>query len=68
PESYSSKYQDLYNRLKGRDIMFSIGSDSHEIESLSNIEIPLRMLEFYELQNNYLRFVNNLEKFFLKQK
>jgi DNA polymerase (family 10) len=66
PHSYSPKYQDLFKRLSQFDIMFSVGSDSHEKESLGNIESVLQMIDYYNLSDNYLKLVNEIRGLFSK--
>ena len=61
PDSYSPKYKELFQRLKDHQIYFSIGSDSHNIESLSDIESPLRMIDYYDLQKNYKQLIRELD-------
>ncbi|NHJ23540.1 MAG: PHP domain-containing protein [Candidatus Lokiarchaeota archaeon] len=66
PHSYSLEYQSFFQKLKERNIQFSIGSDSHELESLLEIETPLRMIEHYNLQDNYQILLEKLKKIPLK--
>jgi DNA polymerase (family 10) len=61
PHSYSTNYEDFFYKLKENQIMFSIGADSHELESLMEIEIPLMMLDRYNLDENFQMLVRNLK-------
>ena len=61
PDSFSPKYKELFQRLKEHQIYFSIGSDSHNVENLFDIEIPLRMIEYYDLQKNYKQLIGELD-------
>ena len=61
PNSYSPKYKELFQRLKDQHIYFSVGSDSHNVDSQSDIEVPLRMIEYYDLQRNYQNLIRELD-------
>jgi len=61
PQFYSRKHEIFYNKLKDSGIKVSIGSDSHHISSLKDIESPYKMIEFYNLEENLKDLIYSLE-------
>lgn len=61
PQFYSQKHEIFYNKLKDSGIKVSIGSDSHHISSLKDIESPYKMIEFYNLEENLKDLIDSLE-------
>jgi len=61
PQYYSQRYRNFFNAIKTAEIMVSIGCDSHDLTSLDNIQEPLEMIQFYNLESNFKRFIKTLE-------
>lgn len=61
PQFYSQRYKGFFNDLKTNKIMVSIGCDSHDLSNLANFNEPLQMIQFYELENNFVRFLDLLK-------
>ena len=59
---YSQKYISFFKLLKERNILVSIGSDSHHISTLKDIEEAYDRVKFYELENNLLNLIQILDK------
>jgi len=62
PQFYSQKYLSFFKQLKERNILVSIGSDSHHISTLKDIEEAYDRVKFYELENNLLNLIQILDK------
>lgn len=60
PQTYARRYERLFELLKKHEIMISIGSDSHELSSIVDIQDPLNMIEYYGLDMNYQKLYNRL--------
>jgi len=59
---YSTKYKNIFfDRLKSKNISVAISSDSHSINELNNIEEPLSMIDYYNLNQNFQKLINSLE-------
>ena len=63
PEFYSPKYEAFFLRLKRDKIPVTVGCDSHRLSRLNDYEEPLKMIEYYFLQNNFQSFLDLLKKF-----
>ena len=59
---YSQKYLSFFKQLKERNILVSIGSDSHHISTLKDLEEAYDRVKFYELENNLLNLIQILDK------
>ncbi len=59
---YSQKYSSFFNQLKERNILVSIGTDSHHIATLKDIEEAYDKIKFYELENNLIDLIQILDK------
>lgn len=59
---YSRRYEIFFKMLKDYDIPVAIGCDSHDLRRLSDIEEPLEMIQYYELEKNYMKFVDLIKK------
>ncbi len=62
PNFYSQRYKFFFKELKAKNILVSIGCDSHDLSTLSNFDEPLQMIQFYDLESNFRRFIEKLEK------
>jgi len=62
PQFYSQKYRSFFKQLKERNILVSIGSDSHHISTLKDIEEAYDRVKLYELEDNLLNLVQKLDK------
>jgi len=62
PQFYSQKYRSFFDRLKERNILVSVGCDSHHISTLKDIEEAYDRIKFYELEDNLLNLVQKLDK------
>ncbi len=62
PQFYSQKYSSFFDRLKERNILVSIGCDSHHISRLKDIEEAYDRIKFYELESNLIDLVQILDK------
>ena len=56
PTYYSRKNEIFLAKLRDNNIPVAIGCDSHSISSINNIEEPLGMIKYYNLESN-LRFL-----------
>ncbi|MFX0082257.1 MAG: PHP domain-containing protein [Candidatus Hodarchaeota archaeon] len=59
---YSQKNQVFFDILRELNIPVAIGCDSHSIKSLNNIEEPLKVIDYYNLENNFKILINLLKK------
>ena len=62
PQFYSQKYHSFFGRLKERNILVSVGCDSHHISTLKDIEEVYDRIKFYELEDNLLNLIQILDK------
>ena len=62
PQFYSQKYRSFFDQLKERNILVSIGCDSHHISTLKDIEEAYDRINFYELENNLIDLIQILDK------
>ncbi|MBY8980046.1 MAG: PHP domain-containing protein [Candidatus Lokiarchaeota archaeon] len=62
PQFYSQKYRSFFDQLKERNILVSIGCDSHHISTLKDIEEVYDRIKFYELESNLLNLIQILDK------
>jgi len=62
PQFYSQKYRSFFDQLKERNILVSIGCDSHHISTLKDIEEVYDRVKFYELESNLLNLIQILDK------
>ena len=62
PQFYSQKYCSFFDKLKERNVLVSIGCDSHQISNLNDIEEPYDRIKFYELESNLIDLVQILDK------
>lgn len=60
PSFYSPQYKIFFEKLKEFGISVAIGCDSHNLSSLDNFEEPLEMIQYYNLETNLERFIDNL--------
>lgn len=61
PQFYSQRYKNFFYKLKTNQIMVSIGCDSHDLSSLANFYEPIDMIQFYELEANFAKFIELLK-------
>ncbi|MFX1311256.1 MAG: PHP domain-containing protein [Promethearchaeota archaeon] len=57
---YSLKNKLFFKKLKESNIPVAIGCDSHKINNLDNIEEPIEMIKYYNLENNFQMFIDKL--------
>ncbi len=62
PQFYSRKYRSFFDQLKERNVLISIGCDSHHISTLKDIEEAYDRIKFYELESNLIDLVQILDK------
>ncbi|MFX1572039.1 MAG: PHP domain-containing protein [Promethearchaeota archaeon] len=64
--SYSSYYslqnKIFFEKLKENSIPVAIGCDTHNINNLDNIEEPIEMISYYNLENNFRILINKLNQ------
>jgi len=58
---YSRQNEIFFAKLRENDIPVGIGCDSHSISSLNDIEEPLEMIKYYNLESNLRILINSLE-------
>ena len=61
---YSTKYAPFFQKIKERKVAVSIGCDSHTLLNVGDIEDPLIAIENYDLMENFLTFLTELDKRF----
>ncbi len=62
PQFYSRKYRSFFDQLKERNVLISIGCDSHHISTLKDIEEAYDRIKFYELESNLIDLIQILDK------
>jgi len=60
-EYFSKKNELFFKKLKEHNIYIAIGSDAHNLNGLDFIEEPLKMIEIYNLENNFKLFLERLK-------
>jgi len=60
-EYFSRKNELFFMKLKEHNIYVAIGSDAHNSNGLDFIEEPLKMIEIYNLENNFKLFLERLK-------
>ncbi|MFX1501668.1 MAG: PHP domain-containing protein [Promethearchaeota archaeon] len=58
---YSPRYKRFFDKLREYEIPVAIGCDSHNLNTLNNIEEPLEMIKYYNLERNFELLINVLE-------
>ncbi|MBY8986457.1 MAG: PHP domain-containing protein [Candidatus Lokiarchaeota archaeon] len=61
PSYYSRQNEIFFEKLRENNIPVAIGCDSHSVSSLNNIEEPLEMIKYYNLENNLQYLISILE-------
>ena len=61
PQGYSRRNELFFQKLRNTVVKVSIGCDSHDLNNLDNINEPLEMINFYELQPNYSMLIEELK-------
>jgi len=61
PTYYSRQNEVFFAKLRDNNIPVAIGCDSHNISSLNDIEEPLDMIKYYNLESNLRNLISNLE-------
>jgi histidinol phosphatase-like PHP family hydrolase len=61
PFYYSRQNEIFFAKLRDNNIPVAIGCDSHSISSLNNIEEPLEMIKYYNLEKNLQILIKTLE-------
>ena len=62
PQFYSRKYRSFFDQLKERNVLISIGCDSHHISTLRDIEEAYDRIKFYDLESNLIDLIQILDK------
>ena len=62
PQFYSQKYRSFFDQLKERNVLVSIGCDSHHISTLKDMEEAYDRVKFYELESNLIDLIQILDK------
>ena len=60
-EYYSRKYLDFFVNLKENNILVAIGSDSHSLSNLVDVEEPMNRIREYGLENNLISLINLID-------
>jgi histidinol phosphatase-like PHP family hydrolase len=60
PHCYSTRNTLFFEKLREFNIPVAIGCDSHHISNLNEIEEPLEMIRYYNLENNYTNLIAKL--------
>lgn len=63
-EVYSRKNELFFEKLKGTNIAISVGTDSHSVRRLGDIEEALDMISYYGLESNYQLIIQQLKEKF----
>ena len=58
---YSRRNEFFFKKLKEFEIPVAIGSDAHNLRGLSDIEEPVEMIKFYNLEKNFELFLKSLK-------
>ncbi len=58
---YSLQNKLFFEKLKENNIPVAIGCDTHNIKNLDNIDEPLDMIKYYNLENNFQILINKLK-------
>ncbi|MFX1304196.1 MAG: PHP domain-containing protein [Promethearchaeota archaeon] len=53
PQFYSRKNEFFFEKLKEYQIPVAIGCDSHRLSNLNDIEEPIEMIKYYNLEKNF---------------
>ncbi|MFX1408877.1 MAG: PHP domain-containing protein [Promethearchaeota archaeon] len=61
PQCYSSRNLIFFEKIKQYNIPVAIGSDSHNLLNLVNIEEPLQMIKYYNLEANFNNLISTLK-------
>ncbi|KKL19719.1 hypothetical protein LCGC14_2462650 [marine sediment metagenome] len=61
PRFYSRQYELFFEKIKDNNIPVAIGSDSHSVASIDNLEEPLEMIKYYNLEPNFQILIDTLE-------
>jgi len=62
PSYYSPRYKQFFEKLKEYKIPVAIGSDSHNLGNLNDIDEPFEMINYYNLITNFELLINELER------
>jgi histidinol phosphatase-like PHP family hydrolase len=61
PHCYSNRNRIFFDKLKNSKIPVAIGTDSHDLSNLGNIEEPLEMIYYHKLEDNLQILIKILE-------
>ena len=61
---YSTKYTPFFQKIKERRTAVSIGCDSHSLFNIGDIEDPFIAIENYDLMENFLKLLTELDQRF----
>ncbi|MFX1320011.1 MAG: PHP domain-containing protein [Promethearchaeota archaeon] len=61
PQCYSSRNIQFFEKLREHNIPVAIGCDSHNLLNLNDIEEPLEMVRYYELESNFKILISTLK-------
>lgn len=61
---YSAKNALFFEKVRERNVLVSIGCDTHSISNIGDLEDPFMAIENYGLKRNYFDFITELDKRF----
>jgi len=61
PSFYSPRYKRFFEKLKEYEIPVAIGCDSHNLRTLDDIDEPLEMIIYYNLERNFEILINLID-------
>ena len=67
PQFYSQRNSSFFDQLKQKNILVSIGCDSHHISTLIDIEEAYNRVKLYMLEDNLLNLIQILDKKRIKE-
>jgi histidinol phosphatase-like PHP family hydrolase len=59
---FSRRNEKFFDAIRESNIPVAIGSDSHSISNLDNIEEPLEMIKYYNLEDNLQMLIKKLRE------
>ncbi len=62
PSFYSPQYKIFFEKIEEYKIPVAIGCDSHNLETLDNINEPFEMIKYYNLEPNFQIILKHLVK------
>lgn len=62
PLYFSRQNEKFFDAVKKNNIAIAIGCDSHSISNLNNMEEPLEMIKYYNLEDNFQILIKKLRE------